>query len=148
MSNKLTECDVGNCPGLLEEASQSCVICLADEGSSLSLIIINEEANKRLKPITISEGSSLIIINEEAQSTKRLKPLILLLESMKAQASLLLMIINEEARASYFIIKMIAGSSLLVEKKYGCGNLKLGKLVKTGWLARVSKMSFELLILV
>jgi hypothetical protein len=44
---------------------------------------------------------------------------------MKARASLLFMIINEEAQASYFIIiKMIAGS--LVETQ-------LGKLVKTGW---------------
>jgi len=27
--NQLTECDMDNCPGLLEEASQSCVTCLA-----------------------------------------------------------------------------------------------------------------------
>jgi hypothetical protein len=25
--SKLTECNVDNCPGLLEEASESCVVC-------------------------------------------------------------------------------------------------------------------------
>jgi len=50
------------------------------------------------------------------------------------------MIVNEEARASYFII-IIMITGLLVETQ-------LGNLVKMGWPSWVSKMSFQPLILV